>query len=462
LETRARTFSLGIKDLLDQVFAVVLLLLTSPVLAGIAAAIRLDSPGHPLFFQERIGKNGRPFTIIKFRTMRVGSENEGLGVTTASDDERITGLGRVLRATGLDELPQLLNIARGEMSFIGPRPTLRPQVEAYTPRQRRRLLLRPGITGWAQVNGRNSISWAERIELDIDYVDHYSLWMDAKVLWRTLIVLIRQDDVYSAEGANDIFVPESSVREATIGGTPTPASLGAETVASAPRGRAAGDPQNSLVVIGAGGHASVVIDAIEKGGLYRVAGLIDDGIDEPAGGLFDYPLLGGEEALAQPGLPRRAVVAIGAAPARRRWLLRLEALGFDLPSIVHPFAQVGRGVQLGAGTVLLAGTIVNPRTRIGRGVIINTGASVDHDCEIGDFVHIAPGARIAGGVRIDSRAHIGIGACVIQCVTIGADAVIGAGAAVVSSIAADVTAVGVPARPIRHRDRSISPSSALG
>jgi sugar O-acyltransferase (sialic acid O-acetyltransferase NeuD family) len=459
LETHARTLSLGIKYLLDQSFAVVLLLLGSPVLVGLAVAIRLDSPGHPLFFQERIGKDGRPFTIFKFRTMRVGSENEGLGITTASDDERITGLGRVLRATGLDELPQLLNIARGEMSFIGPRPTLRAQVEAYTPRQRRRLLLRPGLTGWAQVNGRNSISWAERIELDIDYVDHYSLWLDAKVLWRTLIVLIRHDDVYSAEGPNDVFIPETTAPESIRVGTATHDAIDAEAAASARDGMGGGD---SLVVIGAGGHASVVIDAIEKGGRYRVAGLIDDGIDEPGGEVFDYPLLGGEEALSQPGLPRRAVVAIGAPQARQRWLLRLEALGFDLPTIVHPFAQVGRGVQLGAGTVLLAGAIVNPSTRVGRGVIINTAASVDHDCEIGDFVHIAPGARIAGGVCIGSRAHVGIGACVIQCVTIGADAVIGAGAAVVSSVSADVTAVGVPARPIRQRDRTTSSSSTLG
>ena len=178
-----------LKYAIDRVAAWVLLLGLAPVFAAIAIAIRCDSAGSAFFLQERIGAGGHPFTIFKFRTMRRGSEHHGLGHATAKDDDRITRVGAFLRATSLDELPQLINIALGEMSFIGPRPTLRYQVEQYTPRQRRRLLLRPGITGWAQVHGRNEIPWERRIDLDLDYVDRYSFWLDVRILFRTVRVL---------------------------------------------------------------------------------------------------------------------------------------------------------------------------------------------------------------------------------------------------------------------------------
>ena len=584
-----------VKYALDRFFALVFVLLLSPLLGLIALAVRLDSPGSPFFLQERIGARGQPFTIFKFRTMRRGAEFDGLGVTTARDDERITRLGSFLRRTGLDELPQLFNIVLGEMSFVGPRPTLRYQVEAYTPRQRRRLLFRPGVTGWAQVHGRNDISWAERIELDLEYVRDHTLALDLRILLRTLGVVLRGRGAYATAGANDDFMTaaadglepgaqdgvlpaeadasfqadgadgdllaaDSEGRVHRIGadgsllpadssaarrpshapapshasavtsassrstsaasaralreephpgaGTPTvparraehaPFPTGAATAPTsqysepapkysepaptllhgesappprlaaaapsprresppmAPRARTSGAPNAGaldgevaapLVVIGAGGHARVVIDAIEKEGRFAVAGVLDDAAS-PGTEFLGYRILGGREVIDQPGTPRRAVVAIGAAAARGAWLAHLMDLGYELPVVVHPRAEVGRGVELGAGTVLLAGAVVNTGARLGRGVIVNTGASVDHDCLLGDLVHVAPGARLAGNVRVGQRAHIGIGACVIQGLELGADVIVGAGAAVVNTIPAGTTVVGVPARPVR-------------
>lgn len=165
-------------------------MLASPVLAVAAAAIKLRDGGPVLYRQTRVGKDGADFELLKLRTMIVGAEMQGAGFAIDKNDARITRVGRVLRSLSLDELPQLWNVVRGEMSLIGPRPTLRYQVERYTPRQRRRLEVKPGITGWAQVHGRAALPWDERIELDVWYVEHRSLWLDLKILAKTPFALV--------------------------------------------------------------------------------------------------------------------------------------------------------------------------------------------------------------------------------------------------------------------------------
>ena len=174
---------------LDVAIAGTGLLVTSPLLVLAALAIKLGGGGPVIYRQARVGKDGEDFELYKLRTMVVGAEKLGAGWAVDKGDPRITRVGRILRRTSIDELPQLWNVVRGEMSVIGPRPTLRYQVERYTERQRRRLSIRPGLTGWAQIHGRAALSWDERIELDVWYVEHRSALLDLKILLRTPLAL---------------------------------------------------------------------------------------------------------------------------------------------------------------------------------------------------------------------------------------------------------------------------------
>lgn len=181
--------------------------LLSFLFALIALAVGLDGRGPVFFRQMRVGRGGKPFRVWKFRTMIPDAQSVGLKHTVAADDDRITRVGKVLRNFGLDELPQLFNVLTGEMSLVGPRPTLAYQVEAYSDFQRRRLEIRPGITSLAVVSGRNALSWEERIKLDVWYIDHWSLGLDLSILFRTLWkVLVTREGLYGIDGVNDGFV----------------------------------------------------------------------------------------------------------------------------------------------------------------------------------------------------------------------------------------------------------------
>jgi lipopolysaccharide/colanic/teichoic acid biosynthesis glycosyltransferase len=184
---------------LDAALAALALVVTAPVLAIAAILIRLESRGPVVFRQRRVGLDGRPFDLWKLRTMVSGAEAMGAGLYVLEGDPRITRAGRLLRRFSLDELPNLVNVLHGEMAMVGPRPTVQEQVDRYTDRQRRRLEVKPGITGWAQVNGRTSLPWAERIELDVWYVDHRSLKLDAQILARTIRMLVTGEGLYKGE-----------------------------------------------------------------------------------------------------------------------------------------------------------------------------------------------------------------------------------------------------------------------
>jgi len=193
----------------DIVVSSAVLALASPLLAAAMVAIRRESAGGVIYRQRRSGLRGHPFDVLKLRTMVQGAEHIGAGLAINEDDPRITRVGALLRRTSLDELPNLWNVLRGEMSLIGPRPTLPVQVAQYTPRQRRRLEIKPGITGWAQVNGRASLPWPERIELDLYYIEHRSLLLDLKILWRTLAIVLGGHGVYKgASGGWEGELPE--------------------------------------------------------------------------------------------------------------------------------------------------------------------------------------------------------------------------------------------------------------
>jgi len=187
----------GLKRVIDCAIAVPALLVAAIPMALIAIAVKLDSPGPVIFRQQRLGRDGRIFDMLKFRSMCLNAEHTGSGVYSEKGDKRVTRVGRFLRATSLDELPQLINILRGDMALIGPRPPLTYHpwpLEEYTPEQRRMFEVRPGITGWAQINGRKAVEWHRRIELNVWYVDHVSFSLDVKIFFLTIMKVLRNEN----------------------------------------------------------------------------------------------------------------------------------------------------------------------------------------------------------------------------------------------------------------------------
>jgi lipopolysaccharide/colanic/teichoic acid biosynthesis glycosyltransferase len=191
--------SRALKRALDVVLAGMLLVLAAPFLAIAAAAIKLESRGPAIYRQRRVGRAGVEFDLLKLRTMVAGAEQMGAGLAVDEGDERITRVGALLRRWSLDELPNLVNVLKGDLSIVGPRPTVQSQVSQYTPRQRGRLAVPPGITGWAQVSGRAALPWHERIELDLWYIEHWSLRLDLRILVRTAKLLLSGKGLYRGE-----------------------------------------------------------------------------------------------------------------------------------------------------------------------------------------------------------------------------------------------------------------------
>ncbi|HPU35697.1 MAG TPA: NeuD/PglB/VioB family sugar acetyltransferase [Bacillota bacterium] len=402
------------KRLFDFCAALAALVILSPLLVLISLAVVLDS-GFPVFFSQwRTGREGRQFLILKFRTMTRAQNGAGNACPFPGNDEaRITRVGRVLRSFSLDELPQLFNVLKGDMSLVGPRPTLHYQVQRYDSRQRRRLLMKPGLTGWAQVNGRNLLSWRERIELDLWYIDHCSFLLDLKILLKTLGVVLKR------QGSDTAGLDEISARE-------------------------------EVVIAGAGGHGRVVADALQVACADKhFLGFVDDNQElrgQKAGG---FPVLGSIADI--PELYREhpallAVLAIGDNSVRETVAKKLSSSKVKFAKIIHPGATIAGDVTIGQGTVVLAGAVINSGAKIGSHVIINTSAVIEHDCIVKDYAHISPGAKLGGGVKIEEGAQIGIGAVVLPGRKVGSRALVGAGAVVVKDIPANVVAMGIPAR----------------
>ena len=184
------------RRLFDIVVAAAALVATSPILGLAILAIRLESRGHPIFSQRRVGRDGKPFDMLKLRTMVVGAEAIGSGLAINEGDPRITRVGAILRRFSIDELPNLVNVLRGDMAIIGPRPTIQVQVDQYTDRQRGRLAIKPGLTGWAQINGRASLRWDERIELDLWYIENRSWRLDLEIIARTFRIIVAGEGLY--------------------------------------------------------------------------------------------------------------------------------------------------------------------------------------------------------------------------------------------------------------------------
>ena len=206
MSSTSRRLQLALKRAIDVAAAFAGLVLLSPMMLLASLAIRLTTHGPALFVQERLGYKGSTFRIYKFRTMVMGAAGMGTGVTTLPGDPRLTTVGRILRKTSLDELPQLLNVLKGDMSLVGPRPTVPEHLEYYGPFERKRLDMRPGVTGWAMVHGRSRNPWSVRIRYDVEYVENFSLWLDARILVKTaLLVLKRESTEYDYVRHGDAF-----------------------------------------------------------------------------------------------------------------------------------------------------------------------------------------------------------------------------------------------------------------
>ena len=198
-------YQLVFKRIFDFFVSIISLILLLPLFFVIAVLVKIDSRGSIFFRFERVGRNGKSFKPFKFRTMGKKAIETGLGYTVSKDDSRITKMGKFLRRSGLDELPQLINVIRGEMSLVGPRPTFSYQVEKYSDFQKKRLLVRPGITNLVLIKGRNLLSWEERIKYDVWYIEHWSFWLDIKILLITPFVVLSGKGVYGEKGVNDPF-----------------------------------------------------------------------------------------------------------------------------------------------------------------------------------------------------------------------------------------------------------------
>ncbi|MEA2015809.1 MAG: sugar transferase [Actinomycetota bacterium] len=192
------------KKIFDKVVAFIALIILSPLFLIVAVLIKIDSKGPVFFMQERVGKNGKIFKTFKFRTMVIGADEKTKGVYIDKENPYVTRMGKFLRRSGIDELPQVINVLKGDMSFVGPRPTLEYQKRKYNDFQKKRLLMKPGITGWALVNGRNLLTWPERIKLDVWYVEHWSFWLDLKILFKTVWVVARGEGLYAGRETDEI------------------------------------------------------------------------------------------------------------------------------------------------------------------------------------------------------------------------------------------------------------------
>ena len=396
-----------IKPFLDFIAALLVLLLVSPIFLFVLIGLYIANNGKPFFLQPRPGKNGKIFTIIKFKTM---NDKKDVFGKLLPDSDRLTRVGAFVRKTSLDELPQLFNVLKGEMSLVGPRPLLTQYMHLYSPYQNRRHEVRPGITGWAQVNGRNAIDWPAKFDLDVWYVEHVSLLLDVKIIMKTI------QKVFLSEGINST-----------------------DSVSAEPfRGC------NTVLVIGAGGHAKVVVDCLEAEGKYSIQEVLDDAPVATFIGAYTVQ----KRNIASDYQKENVIVAIGNQSHRKAIVQQLAA---HFIMTIHPTSVVSKYAKLGAGTQIFANAVINAGAVIGEHCIINTGAIVEHDCVIGDFVHVAPSATLGGGVHVGPSTHVGMGAVVLQNVVIGKNVIIGAGAVVIKDLPDNCTALGVPAKPVSFR-----------
>ncbi|MDF2906311.1 MAG: UDP-galactose phosphate transferase [Herbinix sp.] len=404
-----------LKRPLDILLSLLLLILGAPLFIIVAVLVRIKIGPKILFKQKRPGRNEKIFIIYKFRTMTDRTDETG---QLLEDKLRMTKFGTFLRNTSLDELPELINILKGDMSFIGPRPLLIQYLPLYNERQRRRHNVRPGLSGLAQVNGRNTLDWLDRFELDLQYIERITFLGDVKLMWKTMRKVLKREGIHS----------ETAVTMEEFGGN---------TVETK-------NHNKKLIIVGASGHGrSAASTAMKMRQWDTISFLDDDPLRKESMGI---KVIGKTSDAQRYCNEADFFVAIGNNGIRQKLMEDYEALGLSLVTLIHPNTNLEEQVTIGTGTIVMAGAIINCCSRIGKGCIINTGATVDHDAVIEDYVHISPGAHLAGTVRIGAGCWLGIGSIVSNNIRITEGCIVGAGSVVIEDLTEDGTYVGVPAR----------------
>lgn len=411
------------KRFFDFICALLGMIVLSPIIVITALLIR-SKLGSPIVFkQQRPGLHGKPFLVYKFRTMTDECDEYG---ELLPDSIRLTPFGQLLRKFSLDELPQLFNVLKGDISLVGPRPLLMEYLDLYSPSQARRHEVRPGITGWAQVNGRNAISWEEKFKLDLWYVDHHTFWLDIKILFMTVVKVIKSEGI-SQQGQVTIEKFKGSKKE--------------------------GLRMKPIVLIGNGGHGSVIKDIIAASNQYQLIAILDDVISEvfEQNNITYGPISFFQELLSR-NRDIRFIISIGDNTTRLKMIQRLGLLEERYAILIHPTAVISESVTIKNGTVVMPNSVINANSIIDNHSIVNTGAIIEHDCKIDAYVHISPRTTITGNTRIGVGTLVGAGTTVTPGVSIGEWAIIGAGSTVIEDIPSSCTAVGSPAKPIKFHE----------
>lgn len=407
-------------DITVSVFALILLL---PIYVIVAYKVKKNLGSPVLFRQIRPGLNGKPFEMIKFRTMKDAVDVHG---NSLSDSERLTSFGKMLRATSLDELPELWNVLKGDMSLVGPRPLLMEYLPLYNEEQAKRHNVRPGITGYAQVNGRNAISWEQKFALDTWYVENQSFWLDIKILFKTVKKVSFKEDI-------------SAAGEATIS-------------------KFTGTKSDKIfAVYGASGCGRslmpVAKEYLEKQDKQAELCFIDDSLSEEVN-INGYRAMNYEAFKQQEYAKKAVLIAIASGQIREKICNKLTADGIKLWSIISQSAIIMDSVSVEKGCAISPFVTLGSNVQIGKSFHANLYSYVEHDCVIGDYVTFAPGVKCNGNVHIGNHTYIGSGAMIKQGtpdkpLKIGKNVVIGMGAVVLNNIPDDVTVVGNPARILK-------------